>query len=75
MLSVLAPLFKIIWPYLSFLAGIGVIFFMGKRSQKKKEQLTKLKEFKQTTERINETPTTTNRDDALDRLRDNGQIR
>jgi hypothetical protein len=47
----------------------------GRRDAKKDQEVEDLREYKETKEKIDATPVTTTRDDALDRLRKNNQLR
>lgn len=60
---------------LAILAAIGAVFMAGKRDEKKARQIEDLRDYKETKEKIDETPVTRTRDAAAQRLRDNDQIR
>ncbi len=60
---------------LAILAAIGAVFMAGKRDEKKARQIEDLRDYKETKEKIDETPVTRTRDAAVERLRDNGQVR
>jgi hypothetical protein len=57
------------------LAIVAAIFAFGYDKAKDNQREEQTKSFIETTERINETPRTTTRDDALIRLRRNGDLR
>lgn len=60
------------------LAGMGVlagVYFYGKQTQKQKQKVKDLEGYKETREKIDAVETNTDRDAALDRLRDNDQLR
>ena len=59
------------WKILAVVVGVALVYGYGVSSQKEKEQVQDLKEFKATRERIDDA-VNVNRsvDDALDRLRD-----
>jgi len=60
---------------LAILAAIGAVFMAGKRDEKKARQIEDLRDYKETKEKIDETPVTRTRDAAVERLRDNDQLR
>ncbi len=60
---------------LAILAAIGAVFMAGKRDEKKARQIEDLRDYKETKEKIDETPVTRTRDAAAQRLRDNDQLR
>ena len=60
---------------LAILAAIGAVFMAGKRDEKKARQIEDLRAYKETKEKIDETPVTRTRDAAVERLHDNGQVR
>jgi hypothetical protein len=60
---------------LAILAAIGAVFMAGKRDEKKARQIEDLRDYKETKEKIDETPVTRTRAAAVERLRDNDQIR
>ncbi len=60
---------------LGVLALIGGVFLAGQQTEKKNQKIKELKEFKDTKERIDEVDPAGNLDDAIDRLRDNDQLR
>jgi len=53
---------------------IGLIQY-GRQTQKHKEEVRDLKDYKETRERIDEVEVSVDRDAALDRLRRNNQLR
>lgn len=60
------------------LAGMGIlvgVFLYGKQTQKQKQKVKDLEGYKDTREKIDAVEINTDRDDALDRLRDNNQLR
>jgi hypothetical protein len=60
------------------LAGMGLlvgVFLYGKQTQKQKQKVKDLEGYKDTREKIDEVEINTDRDAALDRLRDNNQLR
>ena len=60
------------------LAGMGVlvgVYFYGKQTQKQKQKVKDLEGYKETREKIDAVEINTDRDAALDRLRDNDQLR
>jgi hypothetical protein len=60
------------------LAGMGIlvgVYFYGKQTQKQKQKVKDLEGYKDTREKIDEVEINTDRDAALDRLRDNNQLR
>lgn len=54
---------------------IMLVFMAGKQSEKNKQKVKDLEDYKETRERIDETPISTDRDTSIERLRDNGQVR
>lgn len=66
---------RILSSILFVVSAIAAIFLAGKRDEKKARQIEDLKDYKKTKEKIDETPVTRTRDSAVDRLRDNDQIR
>lgn len=54
---------------------ILLVFTAGKQSEKNKQKVKDLQNYKETRERIDETPISTDRDTSIERLRDNGQVR
>jgi hypothetical protein len=68
-----------VYSFLAIAAGVlGVLFYafqQGKADQRLKQKTKELESYKETRERIDETPVNTNRDDALERLRKSGQVR
>jgi hypothetical protein len=66
---------RILSSILFVVSAIAAIFLAGKRDEKKARQIEDLRDYKETKEKIDETPVTRTRDAAVDRLRDNGQIR
>ena len=60
------------------LAGMGLlvgVYFYGKQTQKQKQKVKDLEGYKETREKIDAVEINTDRDAALDRLRDNDQLR
>ena len=57
------------------IAGVYMIFLAGKSSQRKDRRIDDLEDYKETRENIDEVKPAASRDDALDRLRDNDQVR
>lgn len=60
------------------LAGMSIlvgVYFYGKQTQKQKQKVKDLEGYKDTREKIDAVEINTDRDDALDRLRDNNQLR
>lgn len=66
---------KLLSSALAVLVAIGAVFVAGKRDEKKERQIEDLKDYKETKEKIDETAVSRTRDDAVKRLRDNGQLR
>jgi hypothetical protein len=56
-------------------ALIAAAFFYGRRTEAQKRTVKDLKAYKDTRERIDEADINTDRDAAIDRLRDNDQLR
>ena len=54
---------------------IMLVFMAGKKSERDKHKVKDLEDYKETRERIDETPISTDRDTSIERLRDNGQVR
>jgi hypothetical protein len=76
MLSLLTS--KIVRMLSGLLAGMGLlvgVFLYGKQTQKQKQKIKDLEGYKDTREKIDEVEINTDRDAALDRLRDNNQLR
>lgn len=62
----------------SVLAAIAIVFGLilyGKKIQKQQEKMEDLEDYKKIRERIDETPISVDLDAAIDRLRDNNQLR
>ena len=60
------------------LAGMSIlvgVFLYGKQTQKQKQKVKDLEGYKETREKIDAVEINTDRDAALDRLRDNDQLR
>ena len=60
------------------LAAMGLlvgVYLYGKQTQKQKQKVKDLEGYKETREKIDEVEINTDRDAALDRLRDNNQLR
>lgn len=53
---------------------LGLIQY-GRQTQKHKQEVRDLKDYKDTRERIDEVEPSSDRDSALERLRDNNQLR
>ena len=51
------------------------VFLLGKNTEKRKQKVKDLQAYKDTKERIDEADVNTDRDAAIDRLRDNDQLR
>lgn len=66
---------KLLSSALAVLVAIGAVFVAGKRDEKKARQIEDLKDYKETKEKIDETPVHRNRDAAIDRLRNHDQLR
>jgi hypothetical protein len=66
---------KILSSILFVVSTVTAVFMAGRRDAKKDQEVEDLKEYKETKEKIDATPVTTTRDDALDRLRKNNQLR
>lgn len=66
---------KLLSSALAVLVAIGAVFVAGKRDEKKARQIEDLRDYKETKEKIDETPVSRDRDAAASRLRDNGQLR
>ncbi len=66
---------RILSSILFVVSAIAAIFLAGKRDEKKARQIEDLRDYKETKEKIDETPVTRTRDAAVERLRDNDQIR
>ena len=60
---------------LGALGTILLVFNLGKRDQKKHQELRDLKDYKKVREKVDEVPTDLERDDAVDRMRNSGLIR
>jgi len=66
---------KILSSILFVVSTVTAVFMAGRRDAKKDQEVEDLREYKETKEKIDATPVTTTRDDALDRLRKNNQLR
>lgn len=66
---------RILSSILFVVSAIAAIFLAGKRDEKKARQIEDLRDYKETKEKIDETPVTRTRDAAAQRLRDNDQLR
>ncbi len=66
---------KVLSSILFVVSTVTAVFMAGRRDAKKDQEVEDLKEYKETKEKIDATPVTTTRDDALDRLRKNNQLR
>jgi hypothetical protein len=66
---------KILSSTLFVVSTVVAVFMAGRRDAKKDQEVEDLKEYKETKEKIDETPVTTTRDDAIARLRKNNQLR
>ncbi len=66
---------RILSSILFVVSAIAAIFLAGKRDEKTARQIEDLRDYKETKEKIDETPVTRTRDAAVERLRDNDQIR
>ena len=66
---------KILSSILFVVSAVAAVFMAGRRDAKKDQEVEDLKEYKETKEKIDETPVTTTRDDAIARLRKNNQLR
>jgi hypothetical protein len=66
---------KILSSILFVVTALSAIFMAGKKSEEKGQEVEDLKEYKETKEKIDETPVSTTRDDALARLRKHNQLR
>ncbi len=66
---------RILSSILFVVSAIAAIFLVGKRDEKKARQIEDLRDYKETKEKIDETPVTRTRDAAAQRLRDNDQLR
>ena len=68
-------LFSQVGAILATILGFIALFFAGKRSGAKDNELKRLKADQERREKINEVEPSTTRDAAVDRLRDNDAIR
>jgi len=66
---------RILSSILFVVSAVAAIFVAGKRDEKKARQIEDLRDYKETKEKIDETPVSRDRDAAASRLRDNGQLR
>ena len=66
---------KILSSILFVVSTVAAVFMAGRRDAKKDQEVEDLKEYKETKEKIDATPVTTTRDDAIARLRKNNQLR
>lgn len=66
---------KILSSILFVVSAVATVFMAGRKAEKKDQEVEDLKEYKETKEKIDETPVSTNRDDALARLRKHNQLR
>ena len=66
---------RILSSILFVVSAVAAIFVAGKRDEKKARQIEDLRDYKETKEKIDETAVSRTRDDAVKRLRDNGQLR
>lgn len=66
---------RILSSILFVVSAVAAIFVAGKRDEKKARQIEDLKDYKETKEKIDETPVHRNRDAAIDRLRNHDQLR
>ena len=66
---------KILSSILFVVSTVTAVFMAGRRDAKKDQEVEDLKEYKETKEKIDETPVNTTRDDAIARLRKNNQLR
>lgn len=66
---------RILSSILFVVSAVAAIFVAGKRDEKKARQIEDLRDYKETKEKIDETPVHRNRDAAIDRLRNHDQLR
>jgi len=66
---------KILSSILFVVSAVAAIFFAGKKDQRKEQEVRDLKAYKETKEKIDETPVSTDLKSAIDRLRKNNQLR
>jgi len=66
---------RILSSILFVVSAVAAVFMAGRRDAKKDQEVEDLKEYKETKEKIDETPVNTTRDDAIARLRKNNQLR
>jgi hypothetical protein len=66
---------KLLSSILFVVSAVVAVFVSGRHDAKKDKEVEDLKEYKETKEKIDETPVTTTRDDAIARLRKNNQLR
>ena len=66
---------KILSSVLFVVGAVVTVFKAGRKAEEKDQEVEDLRDYKETKEKIDETPVSTNRDDALDRLRKHNQLR
>ena len=66
---------KILSSALFVVGAVVTVFKAGRKAEEKDQEIEDLRDYKETKEKIDETPVSTNRDDALDRLRKHNQLR
>ena len=66
---------KILSSVLFAVSAVAAVFMAGRKAERNNQEVEDLKEYKETKEKIDETPVSTNRDDALARLRKHNQLR
>ena len=66
---------KILSSVLFVVGAVVTVFKAGRKAEEKDQEVEDLREYKETKENIDATPVSTNRDDALARLRKHNQLR
>lgn len=66
---------KILSSVLFVVGAVVTVFKAGRKAEEKDQEIEDLRDYKETKEKIDETPVSTNRDDALARLRKHNQLR
>lgn len=66
---------KILSSVLFVVGAVVTVFKAGRKAEEKDQEIEDLRDYKETKEKIDATPVSTNRDDALARLRKHNQLR
>lgn len=66
---------KILSSVLFVVGAVVTVFKAGRKAEEKDQEIEDLRDYKETKEKVDETPVSTNRDDALARLRKHNQLR